>query len=525
MAQGLWPDHEGVPPGLNLPQQERVDRQMIRHLLGKYSREELGRLLQEEGRLSPSSYEERSFMLSSSNTSTRSSHDDSSNAFDSTASSNAFSDTSSTCGSVASNLSPRASNNRKRNASPSATRASTAVTDESSWDAEDTTPTTAAPKQKGSFTCGFCLEEGIQKTCTRKNDLKRHMEDFHHTNAQWFCRHRGCQMVFDWQTAYKAHLKNAHGGSRMNLDDAKIPLCPQTVFACGFENCLQVFEAPSDAHAGPTFKEYVSHVVKHFDEGASSGQWSYSARMRNLLRQSSVQATWSQSLWPDADASRLRWNSQTSSVLRKRLETRHLGDMQFLVQYAIALGSSPNGAIQNFRADFVTPIRSECRLAIHGHTRAAVPPATPTPEPDHMLQYGMSTGGPNPAMVAYYQRHAYMPQPAQPQIPSPSYTFQNAPPSPGYDAHQQALQQQQQQEQQQQQPQPQPQYMGMSDTPMVGSDYVPHANSNLQPMPGAYATNGMQSPAPTDICGAASLGSNLEQRTNTYAYNSSPYAY
>lgn len=55
MAQGLWPDQEGMSPELNLPQQERVDRQMIRHLLGKYSREELGRLLQEEGRLSPSS--------------------------------------------------------------------------------------------------------------------------------------------------------------------------------------------------------------------------------------------------------------------------------------------------------------------------------------------------------------------------------------------------------------------------------------------------------------------------------------
>lgn len=57
MAQGLWPNQEGVSPDLNLPQQERVDRQMIRHLLGKYSREELGRLLQEEGRVSPSSCE------------------------------------------------------------------------------------------------------------------------------------------------------------------------------------------------------------------------------------------------------------------------------------------------------------------------------------------------------------------------------------------------------------------------------------------------------------------------------------
>ncbi|KAL7963765.1 hypothetical protein V8C34DRAFT_6374 [Trichoderma compactum] len=518
MAQGLWPDQEGMSPELNLPQQERVDRQMIRHLLGKYSREELGRLLQEEGRLSPSSsYEERSFMLSSSNMSSGSSHEDSSNMFDSTSSNNAFSDTSSTCGSVTSNVSPRASTSRKRHASPSTTRASIALTDESSWDAEDTTPTTAAPKQKGSFTCGFCLEEGIQKTCTRKNDLKRHMEDFHHTNAQWFCRHRGCQMVFDWQTAYKAHLKNSHGGSRMNLDDAKVLLCPQTVFACGFGNCLQVFEAPSDAHAGPTFKEYVSHVVKHFDEGASSGQWSYSARIRNLLRQSNVFSTWSQLFWPDADPSRLRWNSQTSSVLRKRLETRHLGDLQFLVQYAIALGSSANGAIQNFRADFVTPIRSECRMAIHGHSRAGVPAATTTPEPDHMVQYGMSTNAANPAMVAYYQRQAYMPQPAQPQMHSSGYTFNNAPPSPGYDAHQ-ALQQQQQQQQQQQ-------YMGMSDTPMVGTDYVPHANGSLQTMPAAYGANGMHSPAPTDICGTASPGSNMEQRANNYAYNSSPYAY
>jgi hypothetical protein len=239
--------------------------------------------------------------------------------------------------------------------------------------------------------------------------------------------------------------------------------------------------------------------------------------MRNLLRQSSVLNTWSQSLWPDGDPSRLRWNSQTSSVLRKRLETRHLGDLQFLVQYAIALGSSLNGAIQNFRADFVTPIRSECRMAIHGHNRAAVPSAAaPTPEPDHM-QYSMSTGGANPAMIAYYQRHAYMPQqPAQPQMHSSGYTFHNAPPSPGYDAHQ-ALQQQQQQQQQQ--------YMGMPDAPMVGSDYVPHTSGSLQTLPAAYATNGLHSPAPTDICGTASPGSNMEQRTNTYAYNSSPYAY
>ncbi|KAK5996668.1 hypothetical protein PT974_02007 [Cladobotryum mycophilum] len=519
MAQDSWSEPEGMSPEHASPPQDQVDRQMIRHLLGRYSKEELGRLLQEEGRSSvSSSYNDGSFVLSSGTFSSRNSQDESTNMFDSAASAHTFSDTSSTCGSIASNVSPRASSyrGRKRNASPSTNATSQALTDESSWEAEDITPTATAPKQKGSFTCGFCLEEGIQKTCTRKNDLKRHMEDFHHTNAQWFCRHRGCQMVFDWQTAYKAHLKSSHGGSRMNLDDAKVALCPQTVFACGFENCLQVFEAGSDAEAGPTFKEYVSHVVKHFDEGASSGQWSYSARMRNLLRQSSIINTWSHSMWSEADQSRLRWHTQSSSILRKRLETRHLGDLQFIVQYAIALGSSPNGTIQGYRADFVTPIRSECRLAIHGHNRAA----NHTPEPDHM-QYGMSTGGGNPALVAYYasQRQAYIPQqPTQPHMQSPAYTFHNAPPSPVYDAHHQAMHQQYMMGQ----PKTEQSYMGMTDSPMVGADYVPHS---LQSMPGPYGSSGMSSPAPTDICGTASPGSGIEHRPTYPAYNSSPYAY
>lgn len=272
-------------------------------------------------------------------------------------------------------------------------------------------PVNGASKQKSAFMCGFCKEEEIQKTCTRKNDLKRHMEDFHNMNAQWFCRHRGCQMVFDWQTAYKTHLKQAHGGSRMSLDEAKVNLCPQTVFACGFENCLQVFEAPSDGDADSAFKEYVSHVVKHFDEGVNSGEWSYSARIRNLMRQSGVLRAWTNSSWPEAERNKLTWNPQTSGILRKRLETRHIGDVQLLIQYAITLGSDPS-AMPKYREDFVTPVKDECCMPIRGHkSRSQVVPAGAPSEPDP-YQFHISRNT-NPSLANYLasQRRVYAPRP------------------------------------------------------------------------------------------------------------------
>ncbi|CAI4211890.1 unnamed protein product [Parascedosporium putredinis] len=233
--------------------------------------------------------------------------------------------------------------------------------------------------------CAFCNEEGIVKTCTRKNDLKRHIEDFHNTNAQWHCRHRGCELVFDWQTAYKAHLKQAHGGSRMSLDEAKVNLCPQVVFACGFDNCLQVFEAHRDSEAQHVFKEYVSHVVKHFDDGAQSGQWTYSSRIRNLLRQLQV----------------------SRAVLRKRLETRHIGDICLLINYAICLGRDPSQA-GKFREDFVTPFRDTCTEAGLGHNTLKRPMSQ---ESEDTFNFRISRGS-NPVLAQYInaQRRLYVPR-------------------------------------------------------------------------------------------------------------------
>lgn len=271
------------------------------------------------------------------------------------------------------------------------------------------TPIAATPRQKSSFMCAFCKEVGIRKTCTRKNDLKRHIEDFHHTNAQWVCRYRGCQLVFDWQTAYKAHLKAEHGGSRMSPDEAKVNLCPQVVFACGFENCLQVFEARDEGDAVHVFKEYVTHIVKHFDESSQSGEWTYSTRMQNLLSQTQVHRAWASSGLDSVSRSRLQWDPQTSCILRKRLECRHIKDPALLVHYAISLASDlavPPDLPPDLPPDFVTPVRDTCTEPGHGTLKR------PLPQDDSdRFSFRISPGS-NPALAQYLNapKRMYVPR-------------------------------------------------------------------------------------------------------------------
>ncbi|GKT89472.1 homeobox and C2H2 transcription [Colletotrichum tofieldiae] len=421
MSANAWPGADGASQQSGQLSQKDIvlDRQMIKHLLGRYGPDELSRLIQET--TGPQS--DGASIVSSAQSSILS--DDPSSVWDTQSVRTFSSDASSITGSIISNVSRGTSKILgRRSQSSSATAAAQAqaaqqaaqTQQEESWSdvptSSNTAPdaassTTSASKQKGAFMCGFCKEEDITKTCTRKNDLKRHIEDFHNVNAQWFCRHRGCQMVFDWQGAYKTHLKQAHGGSRMSLDEAKVNLCPQVVFACGFDNCLQVFEAQGDSDASATFKEYVSHVVKHFDEGSNSGEWSYSARIRNLLRQSQVQAAWNESMWNEASRTTLQWSPQTSGILRKRLECRHIGDVKLLVQYALMLGSD-SGAIK-FREDFATPVADTCTLHMPGHKsrQQSVAP----PEPADPFSFKISRGA-NPALAAYMasQRRVYVPR-------------------------------------------------------------------------------------------------------------------
>ncbi|WQF84717.1 Putative Zinc finger C2H2-type [Colletotrichum destructivum] len=432
MSANAWPGADGSSQRPSQLSQKDIvlDRQMIKHLLGRYGPDELSRLIQET--TGPQS--DGASIVSSAQSSILS--DDPSSVWDTQSVRTFSSDASSITGSIISNVSRGTSKilGRRSQSSSSSSAAAAAQAQaqaqvhaaqqaahqahqEESWNdvptSSNTAPdaassTTSSSKQKGAFMCGFCKEEDITKTCTRKNDLKRHIEDFHNVNAQWFCRHRGCQMVFDWQGAYKTHLKQAHGGSRMSLDEAKVNLCPQVVFACGFDNCLQVFEAQGDTDASSTFKEYVSHVVKHFDEGSNSGEWTYSARIRNLLRQNQVQATWNESMWNEVSRNSLQWSPQTSGILRKRLECRHIGDVKLLVQYALMLGSDPGTAVK-FREDFVTPVADTCTLHMPGHRSRQ--PSVAAPEPADPFSFKISRGA-NPALAAYMasQRRVYVPR-------------------------------------------------------------------------------------------------------------------
>lgn len=413
--------------------------------------------------------------------------EDAASLFDSASSVRSIPNTASSRSSIISNMSARTSKllGRRSQSGAVATQSSPAEVDESSGEAEDEAATQSSEpamgamgslKQKVSFTCGFCSEEGIQKTCTRKNDLKRHIEDFHNTDAQWFCRQRGCNMVFDWQTAYKTHLKLSHGSSRMAVDEVKVNLCPQTVFACGFEHCVQVFEASSDDEVGSTFKDFVAHVVKHFDEGPSCGPWTYSARIRNLLRQSGVWGVWNSYAIPGRERSRLQWQPQSSGILRKRLETRHLGDVHLLIRYAVALGSDPASALA-LGANFAAPLRSECRMSMYGH-KINTPPAPMLPSSPASLhdpfQFKISRGQPHPpdpGLATYManQRRMFTPRPpvrsgrsarpptrmlnsasqshAATPLAAAHYTFNHVSPSPMYGSSQ-AVQQQQRLQQQ-----------------------------------------------------------------------------
>lgn len=215
---------------------------------------------------------------------------------------------------------------------------------------------------RAKLQCPFCTEYGIGQWIGRKPDLKRHFNKIHASNAQWTCKlGGGCSLTFDFHTAYDSHVKREHGG--VKDPDAKVNLCQQVVWACGFETCREVFEAKSDEHGPKVMNNYFEHVLAHVVSPAC-GRWSYSRRMRNLLHQGLVQHA-----WKDCDKGlhdELVWQPQSSSVLRKMLETRHIGDAMLLCRYAVLLGSG-HPAPTTLPAQFSAPVLNTCKIESPSH--------------------------------------------------------------------------------------------------------------------------------------------------------------
>lgn len=210
--------------------------------------------------------------------------------------------------------------------------------------------------------CPFCTEYGIGQWIGRKPDLKRHFNKIHASNAQWTCRlGGGCNLTFDFHTAYDAHVKKEHGG--VKDPDAKVNLCQQVIWACGFETCREVFEAKTDDHGPKVMNNYFEHVLGHVVSSAC-GRWSYTRRMRNMLHQELVRHAWKDcDKGPHDD---LVWQPQSSSTLRKMLETRHVNDAMLLCKYAVLLGSGhPTPTIPPMQ--FSAPLLNTCKIVSPSH--------------------------------------------------------------------------------------------------------------------------------------------------------------
>ncbi|PNP39348.1 hypothetical protein TGAMA5MH_08766 [Trichoderma gamsii] len=234
-------------------------------------------------------------------------------------------------------------------------------------------------KKQKEYICGFCSEYGFYKRLSRPSDLKRHLESTHHTNNLWVCPKENCRRVFQWLGAFKEHARYYHK-ARVRIYDAEvITLCPQTVFACGFAGCSQVYEAVSEFEASPARDKYIAHVVTHLQSSLEKPRaWTFTVRMRNLLSQSALS-----NIWPPPSLSyeqnlQLKWDARSGSVLQKLLETRHLGSPSSLIRNAIALGSVSCREVQLARGNAVLPILGQCQAEVLQIDMPAVQ-ATPSP--------------------------------------------------------------------------------------------------------------------------------------------------
>jgi len=221
--------------------------------------------------------------------------------------------------------------------------------------------------KNGRHYCPLCDKYGIERIIGRKPDLRRHLRTFHAHSAQWICKKGGYGLCFDFQSAYKEHIKENHSGIR----DSKtlVELCQQVVFACGFAGCKFILEASSDDNSILARNQYFNHLLDHiFHPGAnilSDGAfWSYSIRFRNLLRQDAVNPSWKEAR---TEGTEYFWKPQSSNVLRKMLESRHLVDIPALCNYAALIGKSR--AVQiNFPPGFALPELNFCSLQTPEHS-------------------------------------------------------------------------------------------------------------------------------------------------------------
>ncbi|KAL2758964.1 hypothetical protein ACRALDRAFT_1069119 [Sodiomyces alcalophilus JCM 7366] len=240
-----------------------------------------------------------------------------------------------------------------------------------------TTSTTTTPRKP--IECPLCAVYDITVGFRRKSDFKKHLQNFHPTDSLWVCRQPDCRTVFDVERAYVQHIRTEHGhpspdSALPSADAARVPLCPQLVFACGFLGCKTVLEARDASDSPAVADRYFDHLAGHFDgrskpsSAPPQSEWTYYTQMQNLLRQSALKEDWKAASWNKTVRTHLRWQPRSSGDLKKLLETRHLGDVPRLLHAAFTLGSSSFADPEHppppsFPGESSRPVRGTCPLS------------------------------------------------------------------------------------------------------------------------------------------------------------------
>ncbi|KAM3441626.1 hypothetical protein MY4824_001404 [Beauveria thailandica] len=280
------------------------------------------------------------------------------------------------------------------------------------------TPGAEPVPDKEGHLCGFCKEMDHVVVCARKNDLKRHMGDFHHIVTEFICPVEDCTFRTESKKRFSQHIKidgrhkQVVSNNEMHVHENTV--CEPLVFACGFDNCSVLLEAPPEGDGGKTFREYIEHVIKHYDE-EKCANWSYSTRIRNLLRQSRMQGA-----LQNVDLSSLEWGWNRSTDLRRDLITGTIENKAGMLQRAIhtsgnhgrddmqrrpmldmprAVAARPKeigrrrNRIRRSPVNTIAPAQYDCSSSFHAH----IPEPLTTPD----MALGRSSD-PSPSPVTYH---------------------------------------------------------------------------------------------------------------------------
>lgn len=203
------------------------------------------------------------------------------------------------------------------------------------------------PVPKSRYFCTYCCERNSQPLhfFNKKASWKKHLNDYHETFQELKCRVAACGEYFGRHSHRVKHYRTYHRDERVPDESDHDTLSEPCHFGCGFADCKVVLSQ---------WNRYCDHVFDHMDsrEDLQCHKWSYTQRIRNLLRQDgafndALTKRINQNRDRFGQKPKLRWNRLESRELELTLARRpELEPVESLVSWAFDLGVS-KGTITN----------------------------------------------------------------------------------------------------------------------------------------------------------------------------------